>query len=387
MEKRRSETVLGEQGSREGGADQPGPSPSGKTGPDEKRDESVRVCGYRRCGAALPQVSGRGNRPRFCQDGKTWGSRGLNCRDAEAALVDADSLREADTELDDTAVAALAGEIDRVLDPARGLVEVLATIRQQLDATVAAALAERDSAHEEADEHRRQRGLAEADATLARQQAEKDRARAAEAEREQAKAVKERDDQRAARKAAAQEQQRTSGQLAAVRDELVRANQRAEAAAALAGDRATALASATAELAASQSALVDERARSQAAAARAEVAELQAASARDRIDALHEQLSAATAAHETALASARADADRLRTEFDERVTTIRAEHDRSVRTMHDTTLALGAELRTLTERNTAAERDLGRLLDVLAARPDDEALPDGVRKLLAEHVR
>ena len=69
----------------------------------------ARVCEYRRCGAPLPPAVGRGSRARFCQDGKTWGRRNLSCRDAEAVLSDAESLRESDTALDDTAVTALAG--------------------------------------------------------------------------------------------------------------------------------------------------------------------------------------------------------------------------------------------------------------------------------------
>src|SRR4051794_26456004 len=182
----------------------------------------IRVCEYRRCGAPLPPAVGRGSRARFCQDGKTWGRRSLSCRDAEAVLADAESLRESDTELDDTAVTALAGQVDRVLEPARGLVETLTTLRHQLEATTAAALSERDAALAEADEHRLQRGRAEAAAAQDRDEAEAAVAAAKAAEQDKAAALRERDEERAIRRAAVQEQQRAEGQLAAVRDELAR---------------------------------------------------------------------------------------------------------------------------------------------------------------------
>jgi hypothetical protein len=268
----------------------------------------TRVCEYRRCGAPLPPAVGRGSRARFCQDGKTWGRRNLSCRDAEAVLSDAESLRESDTELDDTAVTALADQVDRVLEPA---VETLTTLRHQLEATTATALSERDAALAEADDHRRQRGLAEAEAAQAKRTAEEAVAQAEAAEKEKAAALRERDEDRAARRAAMQEQQRAEGQLAAVRDELVR------------------------------------------------VAD-------------HEELARAKAAQETALERARVDADRLRAGFDQRLAELQAAHEQTVRSMHETTTNLGAELRTCTARADAAERELARALAEI--QPDDQTL-------------
>jgi chromosome segregation ATPase len=354
-----------------------------------------RVCEYRRCGAPLPPAVGRGSRARFCQDGKTWGRRNLNCRDAEAVLSDAESLRESDTELDDTAVTALAGQVDRVLAPARGLVETLTTLRHQLEATTAAALAERDAALLEADDHRRQRGLADAEAAQAREAAEDATQVAAAAEKEAAAARRERDESSAAHRAAVQEQQRAEGRLAAVRDELGRVAERADATAALAGERAAVIATLTAELAAAREALDEERGRTQAATTRAEAAEVRvetttrrldaaesrAEAATGRLDATREELSRAAAAHQAALAQAHEDAERLRATFDQRLAEAQAAHEQTVRSMHETTTNLGAELRVHAGRADNAERALARALAVLRGLPNAE-LPEDVAAML-----
>ncbi|MDX3192417.1 hypothetical protein PV458_28740 [Streptomyces sp. MN03-5084-2B] len=350
----------------------------------------VRVCEYRRCGAPLPPAVGRGSRARFCQDGKTWGRRNLSCRDAEAVLSDAESLRESDTELDDTAVTALAGQVDRVLEPARGLVDTLTTLRHQLEATTATALAERDAALAEADEHRRQRGRAEAEAAQARDTAETAVAAAAAAERDKAAALGERDEEHTLRLAAVQERQRAEGQLAAVRDELARVADRADAAAALAGERAAVVATLTAELAAARSALEEERGRGQAATARADAAQERLEAARadhTRASAVQEAAlnaaradhAKATAAHEAALERVRAEAEVVRGGFDRRLAELQAAHEQTVRSMHETTTSLGTELRATQSRADTAERELARVLAVLRGTPE---LPEQLKQLL-----
>ncbi|MFJ7214281.1 hypothetical protein [Amycolatopsis sp. NPDC098790] len=348
----------------------------------------LRVCEYRRCGAPLPPAVGRGSRARFCQDGKTWGRRNLSCRDAEAVLSDAESLRETDTELDDTAVTALAGQVDRVLEPARGLVETLTTLRHQLEATTATALAERDAAVAEADEHRRQRGLAEADAAQAREIAREATASAEAGEKEKSAAIRERDAARGAQREALHEQQRAEGQLSAVRDELTRVAERADAAVALAGERAGTIATLTAELAAARAALDEERGRGQAAESRAEAmavrveaAESRADAATSRLDAAHEELTKAATARQAAQEQAHVDADRLRARFDERLAELQATHEQTVRSMHETTTNLGADLRTSVGRADNAERALTRALAVLREVPGLE-LPEDVAAML-----
>ncbi|WP_329047301.1 hypothetical protein OG738_34340 [Amycolatopsis sp. NBC_01488] len=345
----------------------------------------LRVCEYRRCGAPLPPAVGRGSRARFCQDGKTWGRRNLSCRDAEAVLSDAESLRESDTELDDTAVTALAGQVDRVLEPARGLVETLATLRHQLEATTATALSERDAALTEADEHRRQRGLAEAEAAQARDVAEDAARTAAGAEKAMAAAERERDAARGAQREALHERQRVEGQLAAVRDELARVAERAEASASLAGERASTIATLTADLAATRAALDEERGRGQAAAARAEAAETRAETVAGRLDAAREELTKAAAAHhaaqEATLERARAEVERMRAGYDQRLAEAQAAHEQTVRSMHETTTNLGAELRAAAGRADNAERALTRALAVLREIPNAE-LPEDVVAML-----
>jgi chromosome segregation ATPase len=328
---------------------------------------------------------GRGSRARFCQDGKTWGRRNLNCRDAEAVLADAESLRESDTELDDTAVTALAGQVDRVLEPARGLVGTLTTLRHQLDATTATALSERDAALAEADEHRLQRGRADAEAAQARDIAEEATQQAALAEKEKTAAVRERDQERATRKAAVQEQQRAEGELAAVRDELARVAERAEVSATLAGERATTIATLTAELAATRTSLDEERHRGQAADVRAEAATARAEAAETRAEAVSQKLDAAreesTKARQEAADRAQFDADRLRAGFDQRLAELQASHEQTVRSMHETTTNLGAELRTCTARADAAEHRLSQVRAAVAALKDDER-PETLKQLL-----
>ncbi|WP_285478322.1 hypothetical protein [Amycolatopsis sp. NBRC 101858] len=309
-------------------------------------------------------------------------------------MSDAESLRESDTELDDTAVTALAGQVDRVLEPARGLVETLTTLRHQLEATTAAALAERDAALAEADDHRRQRGLAEAEAAQAREASEDAAQVATAAEKEAAAARRERDESSAARRAALQEQQRAEGQLAAVRDELGRVAERADASAALAGERAAVIATLTTELAAARVALDEECGRSQAASARADAAEARsetttqrldaaetraaaaetrAEAAAGRLDTAREELTKAATAHRSALDQARADGDR-------RLADVQAAHEQTVRSMHETTTNLGAELRACTGRADNAERALTRALAVL--REAEVSLPEDVAAML-----
>ncbi|VVJ19112.1 Membrane protein involved in colicin uptake-like protein [Amycolatopsis camponoti] len=347
-----------------------------------------RICEYRRCGAPLPPAVGRGSRARFCQDGKTWGRRNLTCRDAEAVLSDAESLRESDTELDDTAVTALAGQVDRVLEPARGLVETLTTLRHQLEATTATALAERDAALVEADDHRRQRGLAEAEAAQARDVADAASRTAADAVQEKAAAVQERDEERVARRAAQQEQQRVEGQLAAVRDELGRVAERADATATLAGERAAVIATLTAELAATRETLGAERdrgrdaeARAGAAVRRLDAAESRADAAVARLDAAHAELTKAATAHQASLDQAHKDAEDRRAAFDRRLAEVQAAHEQTVRSMHETTTNLNAELRTSAGRADNAERALTRALAVLREIPDAQ-LPEDVAAML-----
>src|ERR1700732_838531 len=49
---------------------------------DDPESDAGRLCGYRGCQAALPQVAGPGNRAKYCQDDKRWGPKALTCKQA-----------------------------------------------------------------------------------------------------------------------------------------------------------------------------------------------------------------------------------------------------------------------------------------------------------------
>ncbi|NBH11035.1 hypothetical protein GTY80_48350, partial [Amycolatopsis sp. SID8362] len=144
----------------------------------------------------------------------------------------------------------------------------------------------------------------------------------------------------------------------------------------LAGERAAAIATLTAELAAAHKAADEERGRTDAVAARAEAAER-------RVDAVQERLDAARADHAKAVAAqedrARVDAERLRAGYDQRLAETQAAHEQTVRSMHETTTNLGAELRAAVSRGDAAERELTRVLAVLRDTPE---LPETLKQLL-----
>ncbi|WP_370949971.1 hypothetical protein AB5J62_20865 [Amycolatopsis sp. cg5] len=357
--------------------------------PDEKGDESRRTCGYRRCGAVLPQVSGRGNRARFCQDGKTWGTRELNCRDAEAALVDVDSLREGPVALDSVSVEALSTQVTRAAEPVRELVEALAGIERQLRTTVAEALSARDAAEADATEQRRLRGIADAAADEARDKAD-DALRLSQAavrDRENQKRLRVQEEQ--ARIEAEQAQLRAEGATAAMQDELTRATTRAEAAIGQVAELDKTLAATVAELAAARAsvedakrALDDERARASAADERGEALTQEVAR-------LRAQAEAAEASRREELAEARAAAGQARAETEQ--VRVRAEETRSrleqevqaTRTVQEGALAeLRASINSLNRDLGAAEH--GRQVAeerAEAARTRFAA----VRDLVAEH--
>ena len=142
-------------------------------------------------------------------------------------------------------------------------------------------------------------------------------------------------------------------------------HERAEAAAALAEERATSLAAVTAELEAARTALEEEKGRTQAVAARAEAAELRTAATVERLEAVRVEFANAVAQHQAVLESARADAENLRAGFDRRMAELQAGHEQTVRSMHETATSLGAELRTLAARADSAERSLAQAVAVI----------------------
>jgi chromosome segregation ATPase len=364
-------------------------SPQGKTEADESRDETLRVCGFRRCGAALPQVSGRGNRARFCQDGKVWGPRSLTCRDAEAAFAGVDSLHDDNAEIDHTSVEALGEQVDRVLGPAQALVELLTGIDRQLETTVVSALAERDIADTVAVDQRRLRGLAEAAAEEARSRATEAEQLADAAVRDRAAAERDRDAESQTRIEADQARQRAEGQLAAVRDELARVVARADAAIARATDLDRSLAAATADLAGLRTALDDERSRAAVVAERAETLERKRVEELAELDARYRaQLDSVHADRQRQLDDARVETERLRTAAEHELAAARTAHERSLGELHTTVNALNRELgaadHVRAEAVTQAQATHVRLTEVVATLErafGDGRLPEELRDL------
>jgi chromosome segregation ATPase len=371
------------------GLESDGPSVQVKIGADETRDETLRVCAFRRCGSALPPVSGRGNRARFCQDGKVWGPRSLTCRDAEAAFVGVDSLRDTDAEIDDTSVEALGEQIDRVLDPARALVEALTGIDRQLETTVVNALAERDIADTVAVDQRRLRGLAEAAAEEARSRTADAEQVADVAVRERASAERDRDAERQTRIEADQARQRAEGRMTAVQDELTRVVARAEAAIARAADLDRSLAAATADLAALRAALDEERSRTEIVAERAETFARKRIEELAELDARHRaQLDSVRTDWQRQFDDARAETERIRAAAEHELAATRTAHERSLGELHTTVNALNRELgaadHVRADAVTRAQGAHSQLTEVAAALErafGDGGLPEELRDL------
>jgi hypothetical protein len=90
------------------------------------------LCAFRRCRAPIPPTSGRGNRPRYCQDGKTWGPNELTCKAAEAALLSVDSLITADSALTPEVLEQLGQRFTEARDPLDRLLDAVTTVGRQV---------------------------------------------------------------------------------------------------------------------------------------------------------------------------------------------------------------------------------------------------------------
>ncbi|WP_020673428.1 hypothetical protein [Amycolatopsis nigrescens] len=348
------------------------------------------MCGYRRCAAVLPLVTGRGNRARFCQDGKTWGTRNLSCREAEAAMVDVDSLRDDSTALDGTAVAALGEQVDRALAPAEALLQALTEARGQLDATVADALADREAARAEAADQQRLRGVAEARAADAADEAAEAAKVAESAVRDRSAAERQRDTEHRARIEAEQAQQRADGRAAAMQDERDRARGQAEAVLTRVAELDRSLAATTAELAALHSTLGEEQTRTTAAVQRAQAAEdklatdlaAQAETQRAQVEQLETR-------HAKELDRARADFERVRDRLEADLAAGRRSQEESLAGLHTTINTLNRELgaaqhsrEQAAAQAKAADNERTRLVEAVRGSLDVKDLPEDVRALL-----
>jgi chromosome segregation ATPase len=324
---------------------EPGPGPGG-----------VRLCGYRHCRAPLPVVAGRGNRARYCPDGKTWGPQELSCKAAEAAYLAVASLHPDDPALSPAAVDALGERLAAAVEPLREVLDAVLTVRGQVATETRGALAERDAAQAEAADARGARQAAEDRATGAEDEAGAAAARALEAVERAAAAARARD--RAAQDAAAatRGQLRADGRAAALAERLTRAEDLA-AAAAQAGELRDQVAALTATLRARDTALEEERARSRGLVEdhRTELAARDAALAALRTEHQAEldrlRRDAADAQHQAAAEHAEI-VDRLRAELAAAAERRATEHARQLAELHRQLGAADHQIEALRARLT-----------------------------------
>ena len=326
------------------------PDPEAGPGPG-----GVRLCGYRHCRAPLPVVAGRGNRARYCPDGKTWGAQELSCKAAEAAYLAVASLQPDDPALTPAAVDALGERLDAAVEPLREVLDAVLAARGQVETQTRAALAERDAARAEAADARGARQAAEDRATVAEDETAAAAARALEAVERAAAAERARD--RAAQDAATatREQLRADGRATALAERLTRAEELADAAATQTGELRDQAAALTATLHARDTTLDEERARR-----------------RSLVEDHHTEL----AARDTALASLRtehqAELDRIRRDTSNAQQRAAAEHAEIVDRLR-AELSAAAERRNAEHAHQLAElhRQLGAVeheIEALRAR-------------------
>jgi hypothetical protein len=251
-------------------------------------EDEPRLCAFRQCRAALPVQTGRGNRPRYCQDGRSWGPNELSCKTAEAAFVAVESL--ADSALTAVALDALGERLAAARAPLADLLDAVDVVGRQVREETAGALVERDLARETAAADRGARERAEAECARHLEAAAEAVERAGAAERAREKAE-------GAATAAVREQLRAEGGLEALADRVRRAEELAEAAAGQVAELRDRLSTQQAAARAADAALAEERAGNQelVESHRAELAAREAA------------LAALRAEHDTAVAQLRAD--------------------------------------------------------------------------------
>ena len=130
-------------------------------------DEDQRRCAYRHCRAPLPVSQGRGNRPRYCQDGRTWGTNDLTCKAAEAAFLAVESVQPEDPLGHSVVLDRLGERLGAAAEPLAELLAAVTETRTLVGDATRAALQERDAARAEAAESRGAREQAEARAAAA----------------------------------------------------------------------------------------------------------------------------------------------------------------------------------------------------------------------------
>lgn len=321
-----------------------GPHPA--QGPDGNRDASgARVCRF--CGRALPVSRGPGNKSPYCQDGTTHGPKNLSCKQAWQALDNVWSLPGHEQLLQDRSLTELGNHLDRALSPIDQLGRSLTALRQELDAAVAEALAERDAAVQHAAE-------ADSRATAAKQRAEQAVTARREAEEEASQAAADRAEaDKRAESAARREQDaiaarhRAEAQRDAARDDKQRAEYQAQEALNRAVQAETQLNTVTDQNTNLENSVANLTEQLHTARSTADHAQTEADTASQREAQAEARLEGERAQHARTLQQARTEADetieRAREDAEARVKEAREEHTRA-------TEAWAQELGELRER-------------------------------------
>ncbi|MDV6014025.1 hypothetical protein [Haloechinothrix sp. LS1_15] len=328
-----------------------------------RADASSRLCAFSGCRAPLPTTEGPGNRPRYCQDGKTWGTKGVSCKQAGHAE---EILNSIDSGAVPLALTELSERVTAALDPALQLVDALQRVQQQLESEVTRAERERDEALRTAAEEQGLRAVAEERADEADQRARQAEQTSAAATAAEEQAIGDRDRARQAEQDAERARLRAETQRDSALEQAERSQQRADEAAAQAEELNRSLAAARAEVTGLREQLDSERERATADRQRAEQ---RAAEFESRIDELRrehqQQLERERERAAVELDRQRAELDRARQEDANR-------HASEVAELHR---RLGDRERQLTDNAERAD----------TARAELVRYRDAVRTVLAEY--
>ena len=313
-------------------------NPEQHAAPDDNigtRTDARRLCGYSGCRAPLPASSGPGNRPRYCQDGKTWGERNVSCKQAGHAEELLASIGTT-ARTSPPAETELAERIRALLAPTRELVSALERVREQLEAEVVEVRQERDQANQFAAEQRGLREIADGRAAEAERNAAEYARTAEQANKDRNAAVT-----RATAAAEAEERAHHARLRAEARsEELVeqvrRSDERLEIATGRVEDTDRRLAAASVEIEELRARLSEERQRSEAERTRADQLVAQH----------HHQLEELRDAAETRAEDLRRDHERERAVLSER-------HQAEVADLHE---RLGGERQRLIDEQQTSDR-------------------------------
>lgn len=350
--------------------------------PDETRDVSTRRrCAFSGCRAPLPVVGGPGNKARYCQDGKVWGTKNVSCKQAGHAEEILASIRPGTT-APPLPVTELGEQVDAALTPVQHLLTALQQVRAQLDADVATARQERDDALRTAAEADSRRIDAEERAHTADQHAATSDATAIAAQQARETAEAERDRAIEARQHAERAQLRAETQREGARQDQERAEARVLAAAERAEQAEHRLASTAAELASVREQLDEQRQRADTERRRAEHAIAEHA---DAIDTLRQDFDARI---ERERAQAAADAKQIREEHEQARHDAGTHHARELSELHRKLGGTENELAVATRRAEEATSVLARyrdsIRDLLRQRDDGDTTEHDMLERLTE---